>query len=80
MTEVMAEDRQTTARSASGKSAPFEGEEVDSSSTRASNLAPIDRCTVRQVGEFKFVLVEPDGSLFDVNAAIEKAFNSGQCK
>jgi hypothetical protein len=74
------EDRQTIAPSANGKSAPFEGEDVGSIPTGASKLAPIDRCTVKQIGEFKFQLIEPDGSVFDVNAAIEEAYASGQCK
>jgi len=80
MAEVMAEDRQTIAPSANGKSAPFEGEDVGSIPTGASTLAPIDRCSVRKVGEFTFMLIEPDGSVFDVGAAIERHYASGNCK
>lgn len=82
MTEVIAEDRQTIAPSANGKSAPFEGEDVGSIPTGAST-APIDRCNVVPVPgkEFCFMLVDKvTGEPFDVNAAIEQAFNSGQCK
>ncbi len=71
---------QPNAPSANGKSAPFEGEDVGSIPTGASSLAPIDRCTVRQTGEFTFVLVEPDGSLFDVAAEINRQFMAGGCK
>jgi hypothetical protein len=81
MAEVVADEvDQTIAPSANGKSAPFEGEDVGSIPTGASIMAPIHRCTVKQVGEFTFMLIEPDGTPFDVNAAIEKAYASGQCK
>jgi hypothetical protein len=35
---------------------------------------------VRKVGEFTFMLIEPDGSVFDVGAAIERHYASGNCK
>jgi hypothetical protein len=34
---------------------------------------------VRKTGEFTFVLVEPDGSLFDVAAEINRQFMAGGC-
>lgn len=71
---------QPDAPSANGKSAPFEGEDVGSIPTGASKkLAPIHRCEVRQVGEFTFVLVEPDGSLFNVAEEIDRQFMAGGC-
>jgi hypothetical protein len=70
---------QPDAPSANGKSAPFEGEDVGSIPTGASKLAPIHRCKVQRTGLYTFVLVEPDGSLFDVGAEINRQFMEGGC-
>ncbi len=72
---------QPTARSASGKSAPFEGEDVGSIPTRAS-IAPIDRCiTVPVPGKAgAFMLIDKEtGEPFNVATKIEEAFAAGQC-
>lgn len=80
MTEVAEETDQPDAPSANGKSTHFECGDVGSTPTGASKkLAPIHRCQVRQVGEFTFVLVEPDGSLFNVAEEIDRQFMAGGC-
>ena len=81
MAEVEDEVDQTTAPSASGKSAPFEGEDVGSIPTGAST-APIDRCYIVPVPDKigAFLLFDKEtGEPFDVGAKIMENFTAGFC-
>lgn len=82
MTEVIAEDRQTIAPSANGKSPDFESGDVGSIPTGAS-IAPIDRCDAVPVPgkDGAFILIDRvTGEPFNVSAAIADAYASGSLR